>query len=173
MSLWATAARAGESLDAAVSDPSLQGTCKGNSMLNSHQGQQSRFWERKTLSPKSPATTSVITVLHIFPIQTVVIPFIQDIRYRNSREIPFSCIPSTLPFPRFLSNYKIKNMFVLEFMCIILVILMTITTAAISTVSFTLRERNFKMVFAKVKQILRVFMEICCLYLKYQNTCSF
>jgi len=58
-------------------------------------------------------------------------------------------------------------------MCIILVILMTITTAAISTVSFTLRERNFKMVFAKVKQILRVFMEICCLYLKYQNTCSF
>lgn len=103
-------------------------------MLDSHQCKQSRFWERKTLSPESPATTSVVTVLHIFPVQRVAIPFIQDIKYTSSREILLLLQPSTLCFLLFLSNPRIKNVFLLGFMCIIPFLLMTITTAAISTI---------------------------------------
>lgn len=117
------------------------------------------------LSYKSPATANVVTVPQILPIQWSC--HLSKTKKRSSRARLFLLHPSTLSSPLFLSNCRIKNVFILGFMCIILLLSMTITTAATSPVSFMTCERKLKMVFGKEKQILKAYTGIYCFHLKY------
>lgn len=132
------------------------------------QGKPSRFWERKTLPRGSPTIASVVTVLKksiLFSAHAICL----GQKKRSSRAGLFLLHLSTCSSLLFLSIYRIKNVFNLGFMCIIL-FLFCFTTAVTSTVSFMLCERKLKMVFGKEKQILRA---IYCCNLKYENICRF
>lgn len=144
---------------------------KKKKKLGFHQGKPSRSWERETLSRESPTTANVVTVLQILPIQWSC--HLSKTKKRSSRARFFLLYPVTLSFLLFLINCRIKNVFILRFMCIILFLSMTITTAATSPDSFTTCERKLKMVFGTEKEILRAYTGIYCCHLKYQNTCRF